>query len=52
MILAAAVDGNEEIIVSEADKEKITPELLERVNEALKSKGKQAILGFREKKEP
>ncbi|ABY93627.1 V-type ATP synthase subunit E family protein [Thermoanaerobacter brockii subsp. lactiethylicus] len=46
MILAAAVDGNEEIIVSEADKEKITPELLERVNEALKKQGKAGNIRF------
>ncbi|TYP58778.1 V-type ATP synthase subunit E [Thermosediminibacter litoriperuensis] len=52
MILAAAVDGNEEIIVSEADKGKITPELLVRVNEALKMQGKAGNIRFSGEKRP
>ena len=52
LILAAAVDGNEEIIVSEDDKGNITPELLARVNEALKKQGKAGNIRFSEEKRP
>ncbi|WP_028992445.1 V-type ATP synthase subunit E [Thermoanaerobacter thermocopriae] len=46
MILAATVDGNEEIVVSEDDKGKITHELLAKVNEALKRQGKAGNIRF------
>ncbi|MCG0276203.1 MAG: V-type ATP synthase subunit E [Thermosediminibacteraceae bacterium] len=52
MILAAAVDGNEEIIISEADKDKITPEFLSMVNEVLKKQGKAGNIRFSEEKRP
>lgn len=44
MLLSAAVTGNEEILVSPADRERYTPEFLAKVNEALKKEGKQGSL--------
>lgn len=44
MLVAAAVTGTEEIVVSPADRERYTPEFLAKVNEALKKEGKQGSL--------
>ncbi|ADL08763.1 V-type ATP synthase subunit E [Thermosediminibacter oceani] len=52
LILTSAIDGNEEIVVSEADKKRITPELLEKVNNALKKQGKAGNIRLSGEKRP
>ena len=44
MLISAVVSGEEEIIVSVADKEKLTSVFIAEVNEALKKKGKKGNL--------
>jgi V/A-type H+-transporting ATPase subunit E len=43
-LISAVVSGEEEIIVSVVDKEKLTPEFIVEVNEALKKNGKKGNL--------
>lgn len=44
MLLAASQTGTEEIIVSQADRKRFTPEVLDRVNKALAQQGKAGNL--------
>lgn len=44
MLISAVVSGEEEVIVSVADKEKLTPEFIAKVNEELKKNGKKGNL--------
>lgn len=46
MLLAASQTGTEEVIVSAADVGRFTPELMGRVNQALKEQGKQGNLAL------
>jgi V/A-type H+-transporting ATPase subunit E len=52
MLILTSVDGNEEVIISENDRTKITPEFLSAVNEALKKQGKAGNLRLSEEKRP
>ncbi|SHM67599.1 V/A-type H+-transporting ATPase subunit E [Caldanaerovirga acetigignens] len=52
MLLLTSADGNEEVIISENDRAKITPEFLSAVNEALKKQGKLGNLRISEEKRP
>lgn len=45
-ILSIEIDGDEEIIISEADKNKLSPNLLNEINEELKTKGINGNLSF------
>ncbi|OPX32927.1 MAG: hypothetical protein B1H40_01265 [Candidatus Latescibacteria bacterium 4484_181] len=44
LLLTASESGDEEVIVAESDKDKITAELLEKVNQKLRTNGKKGEL--------
>ncbi|MFW0861710.1 MAG: V-type ATP synthase subunit E [Dethiobacter sp.] len=46
MLLAASQTGTEEVIVSQSDRARFTPEFLTRVNQALTQQGKKGNLTF------
>ncbi|MDN5331300.1 MAG: V/A-type H+/Na+-transporting ATPase subunit [Tepidanaerobacteraceae bacterium] len=50
MLLLTSVDGNEEIIISEDDRARITPEFISAVNEVLRKRGKAGNLRLSEEK--
>ncbi|MDI3481487.1 MAG: V/A-type H+/Na+-transporting ATPase subunit [Tepidanaerobacteraceae bacterium] len=52
MILKTATSGDEEIIVNEKDKNRVTPEFLSNINEQLKKKGKIGKLRFSSETRP
>lgn len=43
-ILSADIDGDEEIIISEKDMERITPDFIETINQELKARGKAGTM--------
>ncbi|WP_422447980.1 V-type ATP synthase subunit E [Thermoanaerobacterium sp. DL9XJH110] len=44
MLVKSAITGDEEVIISEKDKEKITPDQVEKANRLLKAQGKAGML--------
>ncbi len=48
MLLKSVVTGNEEVVISEDDKNRITPDFIKKINEKLKSMGKQGNLRISE----
>lgn len=48
MLINSAITGNEEVIISEQDKSRITPEFLQKVNSTLIGMGKQGNLRISE----
>ncbi|HHW03927.1 MAG TPA: V-type ATP synthase subunit E [Thermoanaerobacterales bacterium] len=52
MLLENSVTGDEEIIIDEKDKSRITPDLLAKVNEELKKRGKSGNLKISAKTRP
>jgi len=52
MLLLSSVDGNEEVIIAENDRARITPDFLSTVNQALKQQGKAGNLRLSSEKRP
>jgi V/A-type H+-transporting ATPase subunit E len=52
MLLESSITGDEEIIIDEKDKSRITPDLVEKVNKELKTKGKSGNLKISAKTRP
>ncbi|HHY41447.1 MAG TPA: V-type ATP synthase subunit E [Thermoanaerobacterales bacterium] len=48
MLINSALVGNEEVIISEHDKNRITPDFIEKINSTLQGMGKQAGLKLSE----
>lgn len=48
MLLKSVVTGNEEVVISEDDKNRITPDFIKKINEKLKSMGKLGNLRISE----
>jgi len=44
MLIKSTITGNEEVIISESDRQRITPEFIKEINEKLKDMGKQGNL--------
>lgn len=44
MLMKSIITGNEEIIISESDRQRITPEFIQEINKRLKDMGKQGNL--------